>query len=110
ALVKRDLDRAGFGRLLSAGVVLTGGTADLKDIRKVAKDVLGMPVRIGRPSGIVGLTDSVTKPAFATSVGLLLWAAAQDAEPVSNVLSSSEGSQWRDGSGKIGRWLKEFLP
>jgi cell division protein FtsA len=110
ALVRREIDRAGFGRLLPAGVVLTGGSADLRDIRKLGREVLGMPVRIGRPSGVVGLTDTVTRPAFATSVGLLLWARGRDWEPISGA-SIAAGPQWRpDGNGKIGRWLKEFLP
>jgi cell division protein FtsA len=110
SLVRRNLDRAGFGRLLPAGIVLTGGSAELKDIRKVGRDVLGMPVRVGKPSGIVGLTDSVTKPAFATSVGLLLWAADKEDEPTTSSISLSSAPQWREGGGRLGRWLREFLP
>ena len=109
ALVKREIERAGFGRLLPAGVVLTGGSADLRDIRKLGRETLGMPVRVGRPSGVVGLTDTVTRPAFATSVGLLLWARGRDWEPMS-VVSHSTGSQWRPDGGRFGRWLREFLP
>lgn len=110
ALVRREVERAGYGRLLPAGVVLTGGTAELRDIRKLGREVLGMPVRVGRPSGVIGLTDTVTRPAFATSVGLLLWARGREWEPTSNVTASS-GPQWRpEGNGRIGRWLKEFLP
>ena len=110
ALVKRELDRAGFGRLLPAGVVLTGGTAELKDIRRLGRDVLGMPVRIGKPSGVVGLTDTVTRPAYAISVGLLLWARWTEIDPAA-VVSHSTAPQWRaDGTGKITRWLREFLP
>jgi cell division protein FtsA len=109
ALVKREIEKAGYGRLLPAGVVLTGGTADLRDIRRLGRETLGMPVRIGRPSGVVGLTDTVTKPAFATSVGLLLWAQNRDGDPVSTV-SHSPSSTWRGDSHKFGRWLREFLP
>ncbi|HEV3310058.1 MAG TPA: cell division protein FtsA [Chloroflexota bacterium] len=109
ALVKRDIDRAGFGRLLPAGVVLTGGTADLRDIRRLGRDVLGMPVRVGRPTGVVGLTDTVTKPANAASVGLLMWARKGDAQPVS-VTPRAPQSQWRPEGSRITRWLREFLP
>lgn len=109
ALIKREIERAGFARLLPAGIVLTGGTAELRDIRRLGRDVLDMPVRIGRPSGVVGLTDTVTRPAFATSVGLLLWAGGKEVEPASSV-SVATPAQWRPHSGRIGRWLREFLP
>lgn len=109
ALVKREIEAAGYGRLLPAGVVLTGGGADLKDIRRLGRDALGMPVRIGRPSGVIGLTDTVTKPAFAASVGLLLWARDHDiAAPA--VVTTSSRSQWRPGGNRVSRWLREFLP
>ncbi len=110
ALVRREIDRAGYLRLLPAGMVLTGGTAELRDIRQLGRDILGMPVRVGRPSGVVGLTDTVTRPAYATSVGLLLWAGGKDAEPVSSVSVSSGSVQWRPNGNRVGRWLREFLP
>lgn len=109
ALIKREIDHAGFGRLLPAGVVLTGGTAELHDIRRLGRDVLGMPVRTGRPSGVVGLTDTVTRPAYATSVGLLLWARLKQADAVSSV-SVTTAPRWKADGGRIGRWLREFLP
>lgn len=109
ALVKREIERAGFGRLLPAGVVLTGGTADLRNVRRLGRDALAMPVRVGRPSGVVGLTDTVTRPAYATSIGLLLWARNRDFEPISTI-SHSAAPQWRPNPGKVTRWLREFLP
>jgi cell division protein FtsA len=58
---------------LPAGVVLTGGCAELSDLAELARNVLQMPVRVGRPERINGLTEEISGPAFATSVGLLLW-------------------------------------
>lgn len=109
SLIKREIERAGYGRLLPAGVVLTGGTAELRDIRRLGRDVLEMPVRIGRPTGVVGLTDTVTKPAYAASIGLLLWAGARDGEPASSPALSVAGDR-RPAGRRIGQWLKEFLP
>jgi cell division protein FtsA len=40
----------------------------------MAKKVLGLPVRIAKPEKMVGLTDQISSPAYATSVGLLQWA------------------------------------
>jgi cell division protein FtsA len=55
-------------------MVLTGGTSALPGIRRVASEVLGMPVRTARPENLVGLVDRLDSPAYATSVGLLRWA------------------------------------
>jgi cell division protein FtsA len=56
-------------------VVLAGGTAELRDIRQLGREMLGLPVRVGIPTGAVGLTDTIMRPAYATTIGLLLWAA-----------------------------------
>ena len=62
-----------FG-LLPAGMVLTGGTAALPGIKRVASQVLGMPVRTAQPENLTGLVDRLYAPAYSTGVGLLRWA------------------------------------
>jgi cell division protein FtsA len=47
-------------------------------IRRVASDVLGLPVRIAQPENLVGLVDQLYSPAYSTSVGLLYWALLMD--------------------------------
>jgi cell division protein FtsA len=71
-LVHREISRVGMEDLLSAGVVLTGGTALLPGIETLGEQVFEMPVRVGKPQGIAGLTDIVNSPMFATGVGLAL--------------------------------------
>jgi cell division protein FtsA len=72
-LVAEELNKSGYPGVLPAGVVLTGGCAELSDLAELARNVLQMPVRVGRPERINGLTEEISGPAFATSVGLLLW-------------------------------------
>lgn len=72
-LILLEIKRSGYDGMLPAGVVLTGGTANLIGIATLAQDVLQLPVRVGRPQGISGLTGYICDPAYATSVGLLLW-------------------------------------
>lgn len=55
-------------------VVLTGGGAELRGIADYAQTVLKRNVRIGRPRGLVGLSDTESTAAFATVAGLLLYA------------------------------------
>jgi cell division protein FtsA len=75
-----EVKRAGYDEIISAGLVLTGGTANLAGIDQLAEQVLDMPARIGVPKEIYGLTETVTNPACATSVGLLEWA-IRDSRP-----------------------------
>jgi cell division protein FtsA len=70
--VQRELKRAGRAGKLPSGVVLTGGTAQLKDIVSYAKESLGLAARIGKTSGYGGVADKIEKPQFATAVGLML--------------------------------------
>lgn len=56
-----------------AGVVLTGGTANLPGIEVLASKVFGLPVRVGVPKDVYGLADILYDPTYATAVGLLMW-------------------------------------
>ncbi len=76
--VLQEIKRSGYDGLLPAGVVLTGGSSLLPGIRRLAGDVLGLPVRIAQPENLVGLVDQLYSPAYSTSVGLLHWALLMD--------------------------------
>lgn len=73
AMVGDEIKKSGYPGVLPAGVVLTGGSSQLVSLGELARNVLQMPVRLGHPEHINGLTDEISGPAFATSVGLLLW-------------------------------------
>ena len=70
--VQREFKRAGRAGKLPSGIVLTGGTAQLKGIVDYAKEYLGLAARIGKTSGYGGVADNIEKPQFATAVGLML--------------------------------------
>jgi cell division protein FtsA len=73
-LLAAEMRSAGPG-MLPAGLVLTGGGAQLAGVAELGREVLQMPVRVVAPSGIGGLTDSILTPAFSTAIGLLQWGA-----------------------------------
>ncbi len=75
SLVGDELAKARYNRTIPGGVVLTGGMAELEGIVELAEQVLDMPVRLGIPQGVSGLTDMVRSPAYATAVGLLIYGA-----------------------------------
>jgi cell division protein FtsA len=74
-LLRNEIRAAGVG-MLPAGVILTGGAAQLSGAAELGREVLEMPVRIAAPAGITGLVDTILNPSYATSVGLLGWGAS----------------------------------
>ena len=73
--VRTRLDAAGFEHLPSQQIVLTGGTSQIPGLDSLAPKILGQQVRIGRPLRVQGLPQAATGSAFASSVGLCLFAA-----------------------------------
>jgi cell division protein FtsA len=72
-ITNKAIKRSGFFDILAAGVVITGGTARLSGIDALAEDIFHLPVKIGIPKKIGGLTDIVQDPIYATGVGLILY-------------------------------------
>ncbi|XSG84519.1 MAG: cell division protein FtsA [Methylohalobius sp. ZOD2] len=72
-LIQTELRRSGFEDLIAGGIVLTGGSSKLEGLVELAEEIFHMPVRLGMPRHVTGLTDVIHNPAFATGVGLLLF-------------------------------------
>lgn len=73
--VRARLDVAGFDSLPSQQIVLTGGASQIPGLDGLASRILGQRVRMGRPLRVQGLPQAATGPAFASAVGLCLFAA-----------------------------------
>jgi cell division protein FtsA len=73
--VRVRLDAAGFDHLPSQQIVLTGGASQIPGLDGLAAKILGQRARLGRPLRVQGLPQAATGPAFASSVGLCLFAA-----------------------------------
>lgn len=76
AVVRKRIEDTGMLEQMSAGVVLTGGAVLLQGMSEFAEEILGMPVRIGMPTGIKGITQLVHGPEYATGVGLVKYGAS----------------------------------
>lgn len=77
ATCRHVIAETGYGDMLAAGAVITGGTTLLEGMPELAEQVLGMQVRRGMPTGIGGLADVVRSPAYATAVGLVKYGASR---------------------------------
>ena len=76
-LVQAELRRSGYEDLIAAGIVLTGGTAKMEGVVELAEEIFHIPVRIGSPQDVKGLTDIVRNPIYSTGVGLLQYGLKQ---------------------------------
>lgn len=110
ALMLQEIKRSGYDGLLPAGMVLTGGSSLLPGMRKLASEVMGLPVRLARPDKLTGMVDRLHSPMFSTSVGLINWAAAMNEFDPAAVrdfyLPAANGSNWN----RFRDVLKRFLP
>jgi cell division protein FtsA len=108
-MVSREIEREGYVGKLAAGVVLTGGTAQMRGAVELAREVFAMPVRIGQPGKMLGgnLVDHVEQPRFSTATGLALYGMM---EQVRGAERSGTGALTLDRvTGSIRRWLTEFF-
>lgn len=80
-LITLELPQTDQQALVPAGLVLTGGSSNLAGIDVMAQEMLHLPVRIGSPVTVPGISESLQDPAYATNVGLLLWGARKQASP-----------------------------
>ena len=107
-LVLREVKRSGYDGLLAAGLVMCGGSAELSGFKDLGQQILQVPVRVGRPHDLQGLTDVLESPAYATAVGLLLWGMRQrpTAEQEPSRVVRIPGELWP----RIRDWFRAFLP
>jgi len=102
-LVQAELRRSGYEELLAGGIVLTGGTSKMEGAVELAEEIFHMPVRLGVPTNIKGLTDIVRNPIYATGVGLLQYGLTH--EPIASV--ESFGTPSVGGlAGRIKSWFQ----
>ncbi|MEN0037028.1 MAG: cell division protein FtsA [Cellvibrio sp.] len=93
-LIQAELRRSGYEDLIAAGIVLTGGTSKMEGVIELAEEIFHMPVRLGAPQNIRGLSDIVNNPIYSTGVGLLIYAMKQQqgSSRSSTTTKESQGS------------------
>ncbi len=102
-IVALEIKRSGYSRHLHSGVVLTGGGSLIKGTAALAREVLGMPVKLGIPAGFsAGLVTEVENPMYSTCVGLVLHA-------LQNPVTVGQEESWlRRLIRRMKEWLKQF--
>lgn len=107
-LVRGDLHRLGLSGRLGAGVVLTGGGSLLTGVADLAERVFDLPVRLGLPHRLGGMSDRVTSPIFATALGLVLFGMEDlqlGVQPATReTIVQDRGGWWRN----VKEWIDEL--
>ncbi|MFN4291157.1 MAG: cell division protein FtsA [Pseudomonadota bacterium] len=104
-LIQAELRRSGFEELIASGIVLTGGAAKMQGVIELAEEVFHVPVRLGVPQYVSGLSEVVRNPIYATGVGLLLYGQQQLALPRS---SASVDDKFGSVLAKMKKWFSGF--
>jgi cell division protein FtsA len=72
-LVRDDLSNAGVLHALGAGLVLTGGGAQLNGLTEMLHSNLRMPVRVLTPEPLQGMPRELARPEFTFVIGASLY-------------------------------------
>ncbi|MDI6780726.1 MAG: cell division protein FtsA [bacterium] len=73
SLINQEIRMTGYENMIASGIVLTGGASMLNGSAELAEKIFDLPVRIGVPKGVAGLSDVISSPVYATGVGLVLY-------------------------------------
>jgi cell division protein FtsA len=107
-LVRDRLKVAGFAPQAGRRLVITGGASQLTGLSEAARRIVSSQVRIGRPLGIQGLPESAKSPAFAASVGLLVYPQVAGVEHYEPRRQGGYAATGTDGYiTRVGRWLRD---
>lgn len=111
-MAKNSVSKAGYDLAMPAGIVITGGTSMLQDITKVAQGVFGVPTRVGYPSGLSGMVEEISTPAYAAVQGLIKHAVDDESDlgGGSGRRGNSTGGGVKNVFGKVTTWFKSLLP
>jgi cell division protein FtsA len=103
-MVYAELRQSDSLERIPAGIVLTGGGAELSGTTSLFEDYLGMPVRLGTPDRVPGLAGEYRQPRFGAVVGGLM-CAARHVEP--RKIESKRGLSGLFD--RMGDWYKDFF-
>jgi cell division protein FtsA len=91
----------------AAGIVLTGGGAQQRNLDALFYDRFNAPVRVGTTLDVEGMNDALDTPSYTTVLGLIRWGYRHGQSGKHN---RDEGSMWVDTYERFKMWLREFLP
>jgi len=105
-LLRREILKSGYEDSLASGMVMTGGSTLLPGMVEMAEETCNMPVRLGVPTQVGGLTDVVSSPVYSTGVGLVLFGLKRQDR---KMLRITEKNVLSKVSNRMVEWFSEFF-
>ena len=108
--VRKLLKHAGYDKRLPEGLVLVGGGSKLRDIEIYARDQVELAVRSAKPENVLGVSEEIMKPEYATAIGLMYAdAECQESDVAQGAEIYSGGKKLKSkGEGFFAKLLKKF--
>jgi cell division protein FtsA len=102
-MVLNELRRSGMEDMIASGIVITGGSAMMRGMVELGEEIFHMPVRLGMPRYVGGLSEVVSNPRYATAVGLVLMGKQQLERHLSGQMESNSFTRIMD---KMKSWFQ----
>lgn len=109
-MIDEELKKVSYKYILPAGLVISGGGANLKGLLPYAKNRLKLAGHIGTEFGLEGAQEQLNDPAFAVAIGLIAWGIERDMQTDQTFGSRFSNMLPSGGLKKFNKWLKDFLP
>ncbi|MCQ2604087.1 MAG: cell division protein FtsA [Spirochaetia bacterium] len=113
--IYKSLKDTGYYKMITSGIVLTGGCADFPGICDFASEFFQLPVRVGKPLGLSGKAVAFAEPRYAAAVGLArlkfeldLASGENDAGRRHKTGFISRGEKGKNIS-RVGSWFKDIF-
>ncbi|TAE86927.1 MAG: cell division protein FtsA [Bacteroidetes bacterium] len=109
-----QIKSSGLERKLNAGIVITGGGSQLKDLSKLVEYVTGMDSRIGYPNEHIAksIVDEIKSPMYATGVGLVIKGLNETSEVIAETTHEQQETDiktTKKTGGFLGSWLEKGM-
>ena len=88
-LVLQELRRSGMEEMIASGIVITGGSSMMRGMMELGEEIFHMPLRMGMPRYVGGLSEVVSNPRYATAVGLILMGKQQLERQITGQMEST---------------------
>ena len=105
-LARRQIFAAMPNAVLGAGIVITGGGAQVEGAVELAERVFAAPVRLGSPVGLEGMAESIGNPPYATALGLVLYGAEHQGGIADIEVRTMVEDHFGSVFGRMKKWLQ----
>jgi cell division protein FtsA len=107
-LISEKLQDSGYAdRVVPGGAILTGGGSLLKGIEQASEKILQLSSRVGLPQGVIGKSEIIGHPSFATAIGLLAFPYRGDGQWASSSAGRRRSARTGSVTQRVREWVEE---